>query len=100
MAVLPKIIPQPLPTAVVAYHGATAGPPCRAGPEGGSMRSMLLAALLLLAPAGFAAPTTSLAVKDIFELELAADPQISPDGRQVVYVRQFEDIMDDRRRSN
>lgn len=37
---------------------------------------------------------------DIFELELADDPQISPDGRQVVYVRQFMDIMTDRQRSS
>ena len=37
---------------------------------------------------------------DIFQLEYAADPQISPDGRHVVYVRSFMDIMEDRRRSN
>ena len=39
-------------------------------------------------------------VEDAFELELATDPQISPDGRQVVYVRQFVDTMEDQRRSN
>jgi acylaminoacyl-peptidase len=37
---------------------------------------------------------------DIFQLEYASDPQISPDGQQVVYVRNFMDIMKDRRRSN
>ena len=37
---------------------------------------------------------------DIFELQRAADPRISPDGSQVVYVRSFMDIMTDRRRSN
>ena len=36
---------------------------------------------------------------DVFELEFAADPQISPDGRQVVYVRTSMDIMRDRQRS-
>jgi dipeptidyl aminopeptidase/acylaminoacyl peptidase len=37
---------------------------------------------------------------DIFELEWASDPQISPDGRRVVYARNFMDIMADRKRSN
>lgn len=37
---------------------------------------------------------------DVFQLEYAADPQISPDGERVVYVRSFMDIMADRRRSN
>jgi acylaminoacyl-peptidase len=37
---------------------------------------------------------------DVFQLELAADPQISPDGSKIVYVRSFMDIMTDRRRSN
>lgn len=33
---------------------------------------------------------------DIFELEVATDPQISPDGEQVAYVRRSMDIMKDR----
>jgi len=37
---------------------------------------------------------------DVFELEIASDPQISPDGLQVVYVRQSMDIMADRLKSN
>ena len=37
---------------------------------------------------------------DVFQLEYAADPQISPDGMYIVYVRSFMDIMADRRRSN
>ena len=37
---------------------------------------------------------------DIFDLEYAADPQISPDGSAVVYVRQSMDIMSDRARGN
>ncbi|MDE2874815.1 MAG: S9 family peptidase [Gemmatimonadota bacterium] len=36
---------------------------------------------------------------DVFQLEYAADPQISPDGSQVVYVRTSMDIMKDRKRS-
>ncbi|MEL6674156.1 MAG: S9 family peptidase [Bacteroidota bacterium] len=37
---------------------------------------------------------------DIFEIEFASDPQISPDGKQIVYVRNFKDIMTDRNLSN
>jgi dipeptidyl aminopeptidase/acylaminoacyl peptidase len=37
---------------------------------------------------------------DLFDLEWVADPQISPDGSQIVYVRSFNDIMTDRARSN
>ena len=39
-------------------------------------------------------------LKDVFDLEYASDPRISPDGSQVVYVRNFFDIMNDRQRSN
>ena len=37
---------------------------------------------------------------DVFDLEFASDPRISPDGSQVVYVRNFMDVMTDRQRSN
>ncbi len=37
---------------------------------------------------------------DVFELEVAADVQISPDGNQVAYIRRSMDIMKDRVRSN
>ena len=33
---------------------------------------------------------------DIFQMEVASDPQISPDGSQVAYVRRAMDIMSDR----
>jgi acylaminoacyl-peptidase len=35
---------------------------------------------------------------DVFELEVAVDPQISPDGTQVVYARTAMDVMTDRAR--
>jgi dipeptidyl aminopeptidase/acylaminoacyl peptidase len=38
--------------------------------------------------------------KDIFDLEYANDPRISPDGRRIVYVRSSMDIMTDRARGN
>ena len=37
---------------------------------------------------------------DIFQLEFASDPQIAPDGKKIVYARNFMDVMKDRRRSN
>ncbi len=37
---------------------------------------------------------------DVFQLEYAADPQISADGSQIVYTRTFFDVMKDRKRSN
>ncbi len=37
---------------------------------------------------------------DVFELEWASDPQISPDGDRVVYVRNSFDVMTDRRISD
>jgi dipeptidyl aminopeptidase/acylaminoacyl peptidase len=46
------------------------------------------------------APLKTLTVQDVFNLQLANDPQISPDGRRIIYVRQFSDIMTDKRHSN
>jgi len=37
---------------------------------------------------------------DVFSLQYAADPQISPDGKRIVYVRRFSDVMTDKRASN
>jgi acylaminoacyl-peptidase len=37
---------------------------------------------------------------DMFDLETATQPQISPDGAKIVFVRNFNDIMKDRKRSN
>ncbi len=37
---------------------------------------------------------------DIFEMETVSDPQISPDGSQILYVRSGSDIMTDKRYSN
>src|SRR5215467_12680644 len=37
---------------------------------------------------------------DVFRVQVASDPQISPDGKRIVYVRQSADISADRRVSN
>jgi acylaminoacyl-peptidase len=66
------------------------------------------AALLLLLPGAARAETHAagnseprrFTPPDVFQLEYASDPQISPDGSRVVYVRNFMDVMTDRRRSN
>lgn len=41
-----------------------------------------------------------LEAKDIFELEMASQPRVSPDGKQVVFVRRSYDIMKDGNRSS
>lgn len=66
------------------------------------MRKLLWAwALLLCAWAPAAAevpqgPERLFTARDLFSLEVATDPRISPDGRQIAYVRRSGDIMTDR----
>jgi dipeptidyl aminopeptidase/acylaminoacyl peptidase len=65
------------------------------------MRRFTVLILLLVAfTLPIAAQSNKLTVQDIFNLEIASDPQISPDGKRIVYVRQLADIMNDRRHSN
>lgn len=63
--------------------------------------AILFAASALSAPAA-AAPATGpsryLTGGDLFNLEWANDPEISPDGRTIAYVRRSNDIMTDRAR--
>ena len=37
---------------------------------------------------------------DVFSLEYVSNPKISPDGKKVLYVRNFKDIMTDKNYSN
>ena len=48
----------------------------------------------------YAQVQSNLALIDIFNYEYVADPQISPDGSRVIYVRNFKDVMTDRNLSN
>jgi dipeptidyl aminopeptidase/acylaminoacyl peptidase len=54
--------------------------------------------------AGLAAPADGpnprFTGSDLFNLTVASDPQISPDGRMIAYVRRSNDIMTDRARSS
>ncbi len=43
---------------------------------------------------------TLFSAEDVFELEWADAPQVSPDGQQAVYLRRFNDIMTDRTKSH
>ena len=43
-------------------------------------------------------PGKPLGWMDVFELEYASDPQVSPDGQQVVFVRNSKDVMTDKQR--
>src|SRR5215213_5944510 len=70
------------------------------------MNARLLAAALLAALAlpALAAPpegpSRTFEARDLFSLEAASDPQISPDGSRIAYVRRSGDIMTDRMRSS
>ncbi len=55
---------------------------------------------LMLSSTSAWAQSDKLTINDVFNLELTSDPQLSPDGKQVLYVRQFADIMADKRCSN
>jgi Tol biopolymer transport system component len=68
------------------------------------MIARLLAAIPLLGlglPVAAAAPegpSRTLEARDLFSLEVASDPRISPDGASIAYVRRSGDIMTDRMR--
>jgi len=64
-----------------------------------------LAVLLALAPLPVLAqatpadaPVAAFTGNDLFKLEAARDPQVSPDGKRIAYVRQSGDVMTDRNR--
>lgn len=59
------------------------------------MKSLLIL-MLLLSTTQLALAAEPLSSSDLFELEVAADTAISPDGERIVYVRQSMDIMSDR----
>jgi len=60
-----------------------------------------IALLVLLIPFAVAAENGELFTpRDVFELEWASEPKLDPNGERIVYVRNFMDIMNDRRRSN
>jgi len=61
---------------------------------------LALMLLMVLPCATIAAEPERFSARDVFELEYATEPRISPDGERIVYVRRSNDIMTDRTRSN
>lgn len=66
--------------------------------------SIVALALVLASPAlaqttPAEGPNRAFTGRDLFGLEWASDPQISPDGTQIAYARRANDIMTDRARS-
>ena len=66
---------------------------------------LVVATVLFCFTAGFPPSSSAqdphkLSVMDEFQIQLPTDPQISPDGKEIVYVRRFADPMTDRRYSN
>ena len=57
----------------------------------------LLIAMLFMAADSLA---KSFDAMDVFDLEWASNPQVSPDGQEIVYVRRSNDIMTDSARAN
>lgn len=66
------------------------------------MKHFLLftAFLLVFGTIGHSQIRSNLKLTDIFNLEYVSDPQISPDGSKIIYVRNFKDIMTDKNLSN
>lgn len=64
------------------------------------MKRILLILLALSSFGALAQVSDSFEQIDIFDLEYVSDPQISPDGKKIVYVRNFKDVMTDRNLSN
>ena len=68
------------------------------------VRVALAALALGVSTAAIAAPPNGpeprFTGSDLFSLTIASDPQISPDGRSIAYVRRSNDIMTDRARSS
>ncbi|MCK5400327.1 MAG: S9 family peptidase [Flavobacteriaceae bacterium] len=56
--------------------------------------------LLSFAPLSYSQVQSNLQLIDIFNMEFVSDPQISPDGTKIIYVRNFKDVMTDKNLSN
>ena len=63
------------------------------------MKSFLVIYFLAFTSVLFSQQKTSFTNLDVFELEWAQNPEISPDGKSIVYQRRGMDIMKDRKTS-
>lgn len=64
------------------------------------IRLLPLLFLTLACSALYAAEKETFQPMDVFQLELANEPAVAPDGKRIAYVRQHMDIMADRTRSS
>jgi len=64
------------------------------------MKALITFGLLCLFINDFAQTSHKFELIDVFDIEYISDPQISPNGEKIVYVRNFKDIMTDRDYSN
>ena len=62
------------------------------------MKKIILVSLALISACSFAQEKFN--YLDIFQLEWISDPQISPDGQKIIYVRNYNDVMTDQAYSN
>ncbi len=56
--------------------------------------------LLTICTIGYSQIQSNLELIDLFNMEFVSDPQISPDGSKIIYVRNFKDVMTDKNLSN
>lgn len=63
-------------------------------------RFCLLISILFLNLSAHAQQKSPLELLDIFNMEYVSDPQIAPDGQQILYVRNYKDVMTDKNLSN
>jgi acylaminoacyl-peptidase len=61
---------------------------------------LILLLFLIAFQSNYSQVKSQLELLDIFNMEYVSDPQISPDGKQIIYVRNFKDVMTDRNLSN
>ncbi|WP_373073100.1 prolyl oligopeptidase family serine peptidase [Zeaxanthinibacter enoshimensis] len=64
------------------------------------MRNIYLLLFLAVTLSGWSQQMSPMELLDIFDLEYISDPQVSPDGERIIYVRNFKDIMTDKNLSN
>ncbi len=59
-----------------------------------------LICVLFISTTAFTQPSQQLELLDVFDLEYVSNPQIAPNGKQIIYQRNFKDVMTDQNLSN
>ena len=60
------------------------------------LRALLALLVLVPAVAARAQRDSTVTIASYFDLETVSDPQVSPDGRQIIYTRRFANVREDR----